>query len=896
MVSPSTPPAQLIEEEVARLMASAALRRAPSLQRLLHYLVAKCLAGDSTALRESAIALDVFRRDPTTYDPQADPIVRVNVGRLRERLDAHYATLDGEAKVRIVLSKGRYVPEFATVTPVSSRTFATATLALPSYLTRCFGFESPVAQLGALLSKRRLVTLLGPGGSGKTRLAVELARSVRGVAPGDQESATTAFDVVVFVPLAACADLPTMLDAVRGAFALRGSTAGLVEQLARALAGRRTLLLLDNIEQLLPAAGEFLGALLGALPGMHILATSRIVLGLDGELEFPVAPLAQPAANAPLDDIIRAPALSLFADRAASVRGDFRLGPDNAATVAQIVRLLGGLPLAIELAATRVRSFSPQQILSRLRAVVEGAPPGQLFGLSLLQRKGTRDAGDPRHASMEQVIGWSWAQLDTKQQRALEAFTVFPAGCGIEAALAVAAQGDISLTIDELVQRSLLSVQAQSDGTLRFVISEPVREFAHSRLDRARWLELRARQRAWCINWATSLDVTPPLAAIHAEMPNVLAALASAVADGVPEDTLRLAVAMRPALNEVPLPPSGAAMLREAIVAGGGANELRAAACTVLCMATYDQGRHQDALLDVEHGLALAEPGSIERARALHALASLRWRSTRDPSGLDALLDEALSIARQEGQLAVEASVHALRGFIVGAHHGDTAAAEALQRRALVLWEQSGNQHLINSGHYNLAVRAAARRDWRDCLQRVERVCAVARADRDRRLLSQALNVCGNAWCGLRDWPAAFAAYLEAAEEAFAAADGIALCMALWNVPVALAHLRRPEAAAEVMAFAAHHWQAHYGALSAADRHELRRVRRLVQVQIGAARRTLLEDQGRRLTPYAVLQRLRAVMPAAALSPVDIESGDGALLHLSGAEHARPGPRRTGSH
>jgi hypothetical protein len=222
------------------------------------------------------------------------------------------------------------------------------------------------------------------------------------------------------------------------------------------------------------------------------------------------------------------------------------------------------------LATSRLRSFSPDQILHRLRGVAEGAPPGTRPGLSLLERKGVRDDGDPRHASMEQVIGWSWAQLDATQQRTLEAITVFPAGCDADAAFAVTEDADVALVIDELVQRSLLSVRAQRDGSLRFVITEPVREFAHSQLDRARWLELRARQRRWCLDWAAGLGVTPPLGAIHAEMPNVLAALASTVADAAPEDALQLAAAMRPALNEVPLPPSGTALLRQAIAAGGG--------------------------------------------------------------------------------------------------------------------------------------------------------------------------------------------------------------------------------------------------------------------------------------------------------------------------------------
>ncbi len=174
------------------------------------------------------------------------------------------------------------------------------------------------------------------------------------------------------------------------------------------------------------------------------------------------------------------------------------------------------------------------------------------------------------------------------------------------------------------------------------------------------------------------------------------------------------------------------------------------------------------------------------------------------------------------------------------------------------MWERQGNRHSINSGHYNLAVRAAARRAWADCLERLQGVCEIARKDQDWSQLSQALNVRGNALAGLRDWTAARDAYREAAEVAFASADGVALAYALWNVPGTIAHLRQPECAARLMAFAAHHWQAHFGELSEADRRELRHVRRLVEVQVGAARRIRFEDEGRLLDPLGAMTLLRA--------------------------------------
>ncbi len=858
MAARPPPPREMIEEELERLAASDALRRAPSHQRLLRYLVERRVAGDDAALRETAIALDVFKRDPATYDPQVDPIVRVNIGRLRERLEAHYANYDRPPKLRIVLPRGRYAPDFVAASDSAAGAAALPALAIPAYLTRLFGAEAQVAGVRALLAAHRLVTLLGPGGSGKTRLAVELAQALRDAsADAGRADAAGAFDAVAFVPLAPCADFAAMEDALRAAFALPARSTGLIRQLTGALAGRRALVVLDNLEHLLPAAAAPVGELLAALPRLSVLATSRIVLGLDGEREFRLAPLALPSPGAAPDEMSAAPALALFADRARAVRSDFRVDAHNAAEVAAIVRTLGGLPLAIELAASRVRSFSLREMLQRLRSVAEGAPPGSRPGLKLLASTGASDGSDGRHASMEHVIGWSWAQLDEVQQRTLEAITVFPAGLTAEAAVAVTGDADAGLDLDALVQRSLVSVHDDADDGLRFSITEPVREFAHSQLGRERWLDLRARQRRWCRDWAAELGTTPSLRMTQAEMPNVLAAMASAVADGAPEDALHLAVALRPVLNDVPLPPSGVASLRQAVAAAGD-DALRAEAFTVLALSAYDLGEHAQALSEVETGFALAPADGPTRARALHAVASLRWRMTRRSDGLDVLLDEALAIAERCGNLGVQASVHALRGFIAGARRGGDQEAEALQRRALALWERQGNRHSINSGHYNLAVRAAARRAWGESLERLQGVCATAREDRDWSQLSQALNVRGNALAGLRDWAAARDAYLEAAEVAFAAADGIALTYALWNVPGTLAHLRQPERAARLMAFAVHHWQAHFGELSDADRRELRHVRRLVDVQVGAACRIRFEDEGRLLDPLGAMTLLRA--------------------------------------
>jgi len=729
--------------------------------------------------------------------------------------------------------------------------------ALPSYWTRRFGTEIVASRLRALVHSQRLVTVCGGGGVGKTRLAVEVAQALRDEATlrGSGVATQPAFDLVAFVAFASCDSLAAMDDALRRAFALAGNRDDVADQLRAVLADRQALLVLDNLEQLLPAAAATVERLLRALPRVHVLVTSRTVLGLAGENEFWVPKLDAPAVDASLAEIAGAPAVALFVDRARAVRADFDLAREGAEAVAALVRLLGAMPLAIELAASRIRSVGVARMLEHLCGASRGEPP-RGDGLQWLSRPGA--GSEPRHASMADVVAWSWRQLGATERALVEALTVFPAGAPADAACAVAqADGSGELLLDDLVRHSLLMAERSRDGSIRFSMAEPVREFVHAGLDHGHWKVLRARQRRWCRDWALQLGTTPPLGAMHAEMPNLLSALGSAVADGVPDEALELAIALRPALNDVPLPPSGVERLRRAVESSTH-DALRAPALTLLAVVAYDQGQREQALREAEQGLALCERGSVEHGRALHTVASLRWRITRECAGIDALLDEALAIAERHRHFGVQASVHALRGFIAGTRRDGAAEAEALQRRALELWERQGNRHAVNSGHYNLAVRAFGRRAWAECLERLQTVCVVAREDEDWSQLSQALNVRGNALAALRRHAEAADAYLEAAEVAWAAANPIDLCYALWNAPATLAHLRRPEAAAKLMAFAARDWETRFGALGSDDQRELRRVRRLVQVQSGIARRAQWNDDGRRLDPRGAIALLRA--------------------------------------
>jgi predicted ATPase/DNA-binding SARP family transcriptional activator len=408
---------------------------------------------------------------------------------------------------------------------------------LRAELTSFVDRDADVAMVRELIAERRLITLLGPGGAGKTRLATETARTLLGDLP----------DGAWLVELAAIAtDADIAQSAITGLGlrdALIGATpnADLTDRLITAIRDREALLILDNCEHVIEQAATFAHRLLGECRRLRILATSREPLGITGEALWLVEPLALPEQDASPGETESSPAIRLLRDRASAVRKDLAADDHALAAMRRICRTLDGMPLAIELAAARLRTMSLDQLASGLDDRFRLLTGGSRTAL-------------PRHRTLRGVVDWSWELLSDAERTALRRLSVFSGGTSLGAAERVCAGGAVEKTdvldlLSSLTEKSLLLTE--DTGAPRYRMIGTIREYAAHRLAEAG--EADQVRNAHLAYFTELAETAEPhlrraeqlewLAALEAEHDNISAALRGALAAGDAQAAMRLAAA-----------------------------------------------------------------------------------------------------------------------------------------------------------------------------------------------------------------------------------------------------------------------------------------------------------------------------------------------------------------
>jgi non-specific serine/threonine protein kinase len=572
---------------------------------------------------------------------------------------------------------------------------------LPISLTSFVGRQDEMEEVARLLASARLVTLLGSGGCGKTRLAIQVARNLLESYP----------DGAWMVELAALSDPSLVPQSVATALGLREEPERpLLATLAEHMGSRTLLLVLDNCEHLTPACAALARALLEAAPAIRILATSRQALGVPGESLWRIPSLSIPdprGAPLPRQLLSRYGAVRLFVDRAAAAQATFALTDQNAWTVAQICGRLDGIPLAIELAAARVKVLPVAQILGRLEDRFRLLTYGSAATL-------------PRQQTLRATVDWSYDLLESKEQQLFHRISVFAGGLSLEAAEAVCSgdgigEEEILDLLAHLVDKSLLTPEEGFENTARYRMLETLRAYGRERLQHAG-------------GWDRYVDR-------HGEFYRALAERAEPELMG-PEQASWL--------NRLEEEHDN---FRQAIEgASGRGNFARGLSlCGNVWRFWWIRGLWQEGngrlckILD----LAEARDRSPERAKALHGAVVIS-RGLGDYAASHTRIDSWISIAREtedREELALSLKELGNLAYVKGDH----TAAKSAYEESLVHFRGVGDRHGIAAVLHNLGSLSLGQEDFSRARRFYEESLALERELGDRTNEAVSLNGLGTA-------------------------------------------------------------------------------------------------------------------------------------------------------